>query len=288
MIQPQIYFRFYHVLNAACLRGAKPINMDIKQRIFVMIFSLLGCCIAKAGETGLMTYAQGFHPVILLQGGYASINTDGNTQRFIGTDDDVFTYSASKHTQGTGFGGVFVGVEHNWSCIAWPQLFMQTGIEYNYAGRININGINTVGIEPETSTTYNYSYKVKTQQILGIFKLFTMFDERFYPYGEVGLGAALNQAEQYRALTTETGSLNLTPEFNESNNTQFSYGLGFGIDMQVTANFRAGIGYRYSHFGKSSFNKGKVIFNNYQAAVSFSPRLSTYENQFMFHVSYVV
>jgi len=288
MIQPQIYFRFYYVLNVACVRGAKTINMDIKQRIFVMMFSLLGCCIAKAGETGLMTYAQGFHPVILLQGGYASLNTDGNTQRFIGTDDDVFTYSASKHNQDTGFGGVFVGVEHNLPWIAWPQFFMQTGIEYNYAGHININGINTVGIEPQTSTTYNYSYEVQTQQILGTLKLFTTVDERFYPYGEVGLGAAFNQAEQYRVTTAETGSLNITPEFNDRNNTQFSYGLGLGIDMRVNANIRAGLGYRYSHFGRSSFDKGRVIFNNYQSPVPFAPHLSTYENQFMFHVSYVV
>ena len=262
--------------------------MDIKQRIFVMMFSLLGCCIAKAGETGLMTYAQGFHPVISLQGGYASIGSNGNTQRFIGTDDDVFTYHASKHNQNTGFGGVFVGVEHDLPWITCPHFFMQTGVEYNYLGHAAIKGVNTVGIEPDTLTTYNYSYKVQTQQILGTLKVFTTVNERFYSYGEVGLGAAINQAEQYRASTTATGSLNLTPEFNNRNNTQFSYGLGLGIDMQVNANIRAGLGYRYSHFGKSSFDKGKVIFNNYQAPVPFAPHLSTYANQIMFHVSYVV
>lgn len=262
--------------------------MDIKQRYFVIMFSILACSLANAGETDWMTYTQGFHPVILLQGGYASVGTDGNTQAYTGTDDDVFTYNASRQTHDAGVGGIFAGVEHNLPWIAWRQFFMQAGIEYNDSGDTNINGINTVGIEPQTSTTYNYSYQVQTQQILGIFKLFTTADEKFYPYAEVGLGAAFNKAEQYRVSTTATGSLNLTPEFHARNNTQFCYGLGLGIDMQVNANIRAGIGYRYSYFGKSSFDNGSVVINKYQSPVPFSPHLSTYANEIMFHVSYVV
>ena len=261
--------------------------MDMKQ-ILGMTTSLFACALATAGDMGPIASSEGYRPVVSLQGGYGSIAAGGNTQRFIGTDSDVFTYNNSGSGKNTGFVGVFLGAEHALPLIARPGFFMQAGVEYNYFGKIGVNGINTVGVEPQTATTYHYNYNFQTQQVLGTLKLFATTHERFYPYGEVGLGAAFNHAGQYNATTTETGSINLTPGFSNQNQTQFSYSLGLGVDTQVNTKIRVGLGYRYSNFGASSLGNGTVIFNNYQSPVSFALGDSNaYANQLIARISYV-
>lgn len=89
-------------------------------------------------------------------------------------------------------------------------------------------------------------------------------------------------------MTTETGSINLTPGFSSQNQTQFSYSLGLGMDTQVNAKIRVGLGYRYSNFGSSSLGNGSVAFNNYQSPVSFTlGNSNAYANQLIARISYV-
>ena len=262
--------------------------MNKRQGLFGVVGAFMGCSVATAGDMGPISSSQGLHPVVSFQGGYASINAGSNTQRFTGTDSDVFTYNNSGGGKNTGFIGVFLGAEHAFPLISRPGFFMQTGVEYNYFGKIGVNGINTVGVEPHTSTTYHYNYNFQTQQVLGTVKLFATTYERFHPYGEVGLGAAFNHAGQYNTTTTETGSINLTPGFSNQSNTQFSYSLGLGVDTQVNTKIRVGLGYRYSNFGSSSLGNGTVTFNNYQSPVSFALGSSnTYANQLIARISYV-
>lgn len=256
----------------------------IKQGLFGVIGAFLSCSLAVASH---MAIPNEFHPVVLLQGGYLSLN--GKTQHFMGTDSDTFTYTNSSNGRNAGFGGIFLGVEYPSPWTSCPGFFMQTGVEYNYIGNINIKGINTVGIEPQTSTTYHYNYDFKTQQVLGTLRVYATPYERFHVYGEVGLGAAFNHAGQYNATTTEIGSINLTPTFANQNQTQFSYSLGLGVDAEVSANIRVGLGYRYSNFGSSSLGKGVVTFNQYQSPVAFSLGSSnTYANQLIAHISYLI
>ena len=262
--------------------------MNITQGLFGVVGTFLGCSIATAGDMGPIIPSQGLHPIVSLQGGYASINANGGTKRYTGTDSDVFTYNNSGSGQNTGFIGVFLGTERSLPLISRPGFFMQTGVEYNYIGKVSVNGINTVGVEPQTSTTYRYNYNFQTQQVLGTLRLFATAYERFHPYGEVGLGAAFNHAGQYNATTTETGSINLTPGFSNQSNTQFSYSLGLGVDTQVNTKIRVGLGYRYSNFGSPSLGNGTVTFNNYQAPVSFALGGSnTYANQLITRISYI-
>ena len=262
--------------------------MNVKQGLFVLVGTFLGGSIATAGDMGPIISSPGLHPIVSFQGGYASINAGGNAQRFTGTDADVFTYNSSENGKNSGFIGVFVGAEHDLTWIKHPGFFMQAGVEYNYFGNITVAGINTVGVEPQTSTTYNYNYNFQTQQVLGTLKLFTTMHERFHPYGEVGLGAAFNHAGEYSTTTTETGSLNITPSFNNQGQTQFSYSLGLGVDTQISTKIRVGLGYRYSNFGSSSLAKGTVVFNNYQSPVSFALGSSnTYANQLIARISYI-
>lgn len=263
--------------------------MNMKQELFGLATVLLGCSAAFAGTMGVVDAPKsGLRPMISLQGGYASMNAGKKFQSFTGVDSDIFTYTNTGSGRNTGFVGAFLGAEYVLPWITYPGIFMQTGVEYNYFGQIGLRGINTVGVEPATSTTYRYRYNFQTQQVLGLVKLLATCHERFYPYAEVGLGAAFNHNGKYNAVTSETGSINLTPTFNNQDNTQFSYNLGVGVDTQVNNNIRVGLGYRYSNFGSSSFGKGFVSFNTYQAPVSFSIGSShAYANQLLARISYL-
>lgn len=262
--------------------------MNIQGLSGVMV-SLLSCSVAMAGNMGPINASSGLRPLVSLQGGYASMNAGTSTQRFIGTDSNVFTYINSGSGKNTGFMGVFLGAEHVMPWIAYPGFFMQAGAEYNDYGGIDVDGINTVGIEPQTSTTYRYHYHVQTEQVLGSLKLFGTIHERFYPYGEVGLGAAFNHAGRYNTTTTDSGSLNLTPGFNNQSQTQLSYILGLGVETYVNMKLRVGLGYRYSYFGATSLGDGAVTLNNYQSPTLFTlGQSNTYANQLIARISYVV
>lgn len=263
--------------------------MDIK-RILGLSCTLLASSIASAGTMGPVATPSLFQPVFAVQGGYAGINASGTDQSYFGTDHDEFVYTNSGHTTSAGFIGVFIGEENTLDQFAPPGYFMQAGFEYNYFGPATVNGMNTVGMGHHHASEYLYSYKVQTQQVLGLVKLFATTHERFYPYGEVGLGAAFNEASKFNATQIERRrrSMNLTPVFTNGNQTQFSYILGLGVETQVTGKIRAGLGYRYSNFGSSSLGDGAISFHNYQFPVPFTLTASNaYANQLIARISYL-
>lgn len=264
--------------------------MDIKKRIFCFggLYAI-SCSLALADYLDLNTYLHGFRPVFSLQGGYASMNAGGKNQSFGGSDTDIFTYRSSSKTKSTGFIGLFVGGERVLPWLSHPDLSLQAGVDYNSFGNVNIKGVNTVGIEPGTATDYNYRYSFQTQQVLGLVKLLATTYERFHVYGEVGLGAAINQLNHYTATTAQTGNINITPQFSNRSQTQFSYTLGLGVEADITKNVRVGVGYRYSNFGTPSLGNGMVNFGNYHAAVPFNiGNSNSYSNQFIARISYLI
>ncbi|MFA6302233.1 MAG: outer membrane beta-barrel protein [Legionella sp.] len=260
--------------------------MDMK-RLIGLSTTLLASSIASAGTMGPVATSQSFHPVIAIQGGYASLNASNNEALFIGTDLDRFDYSNTNNQTNGGFIGAFLGAENSLDFLAYPGIFMQLGVEYDYYSPYNVDGVNTVGINNNTLTTWAFNYQVQTQQVMGLLRLYGTYD-RFYPYGEVGLGAAFNEADKYNVTVTSAGSNNLTPLFSRATQTQFSYNLGFGVEAAVMSNVRVGLGYRYSNFGSFNLGDGGISFNNYQFPVPFTLSGSNaYTNQLLARISYV-
>lgn len=263
--------------------------MNIKRVALRMICLLLALTKAITTSAAFPTSFLGTKPVLTLQGGFAEINVGDKTKSYAGTDDNLFTYTNVTRAKNTGITGIFLGLEKELRRGSEQVFLIQTGVEYNYLGSVHIKGANTAGIEASTSTLYDYNYKFQAQQVLGLFKLFTMSSKIFHPYGEVGLGAAFNQAAEYHAITTEAGSINLTPFYGNRCLSQFSYILGLGIDASVSSTVRLGLGYRYSNLGHSALGAGVVRINNYEYPVPFtysSPNI--YANQFIAHVSYLL
>ncbi|CAM3060942.1 Opacity protein and related surface antigens [Legionella steigerwaltii] len=261
----------------------------LARSIFFSLITLSS--LASAGTMDSIPSSQGVHPVITVFGGVAGLDVNNSTQSFSGTDDDLFVYYSKKHNRTTGFVGAFLGTEYQ---LPRPGIFLQAGVEYDYFGNVRTKGLNAVGIEPDTSTFYDYSWRVQTQQVLAVAKLFATTEltlgapHQFFPYLSVGLGAAFNNANEFSATTEETGSINVTPTFDDHSQSSFSYTLGIGVDTPINQQMRFGLGYRFSDFGKASLDEGQVVVNQYKAPVSFA--LSTshiYANQFIVELTYV-
>lgn len=225
------------------------------------------------------------HSVFSLVGGYAALKPTSGSQTFAGTDDDQFIYHNNGASKSTGLVGVFAGIEWQPSTIS---LINRLGIEYDYVNSIQINGASSVGVQGDTLTPYTYHYHDQNQQVLLVAKVLWMPEKCYHPYAMIGLGAAFNRLYGFTTSTTQQGSINLTPTFSSNTNTAFAYSLGLGMEVNVNSNMHIGIGYRFSDFGKSTFNDGVVSFNDYQAAVPFSLKNNhTYANQLIIDLNFL-
>jgi opacity protein-like surface antigen len=217
-------------------------------------------------------------------GGYAGMNA-ASSQRFYGTDSELFTYANQGNGAKTGFLGGLIGGETQ---LPWAGYFLQAGLEYSYFSNIDVIGLNSVGIEPSTATTYQYQYHFRTQQVLIVSKLLASMHETYHPYATVGIGAAFNNSGQYSVATTQQGGVNLTAQFNNNAQTAFSYILGLGIDADIRDHLRVGLGYQFSGLGKATLGAGQVTFNNYQAQLPYTlGKTNAFANQLIAQITYL-
>lgn len=255
--------------------------------IILGIASVVLCSsVASAGTLGEINSVREHQHLIILSGGAANVHV-GQSQSYLGTDNDRFAYYNKGSNKTTGLVGVFLGEEFSQLNIN-PALLFQAGLEYTYLGNNHLQGTNTVGIQPNTSTLYRYNYTFESQQLLAVAKVLATTHQIFHPYVFAGIGAAFNQSGNYNAYTSESGSINLTPTFHSNTQTKFSYALGVGVDTNVNKHVRLGLGYRFTDMGEASLGKGQVVANNYAFPTGFTLRMPhVYANQIIAQLSYL-
>lgn len=246
--------------------------------------ALLYSSFAISGESGIQSMLSTYRPVISLTGGYANMDATGKAY-FLGEDESVFAYDSKANSRNGGVVGGFLGVEHS---LPWYGLLAQAGLEYNYFTPIQIHGEHTVGMEPDYSTFYRYHYRVQSQQFLASVKILATNDKALHPYVQVGLGAAWNRVGNFSAITDETGSINLTPTFNDHTRAEFSYNLGAGLDFDMSKNVRIGFGYRFTGLGNASLTGGQISMGDFTTSVPFAVGIhNAGEHQLIAQISYV-
>ena len=234
----------------------------------------------------------GFHPFATVFGGPAWRQQSSGTSTFVVTDNEKFIYHPQSNSPTLGFGGVVAGLEHR---LFYDNLYVQLGAEYDNFSGTSFHGNSLAGVELNTTTLYRYQYHTSTQQVMGTAKFYSILkapkgiNKNLYPYFSVGLGAAFNKANQFTTSTSETGSINLTPTYPSSSNTNFSYNLGIGVDMEVIEHLRFGLGYRYSNFGKVTLGQGLVTYNQYRYPVNYVfGANNAYANQLLVGLTYAI
>lgn len=229
-----------------------------------------------------------FTPNFAFQGGYAAINSSKQVQNYLGNDDNLFIYSPLNAAQNSGFYGVFVGGEHQFSLKNY-LLNLQVGVEYNNFNQIDVTGVNLVGVTPSSSTQYAYSFAIKSQQALVSFRLVPAYYKLLNPYLETALGLAFNHAANYTTSTSEQDSLNITPDFANQSTTKFSYIFGAGLNLKLNSHINASLGYRYSFLGSAKLGSGYVSNGINLIPVLFTVTSGNlYANQLLARISYTL
>lgn len=223
-------------------------------------------------------------PLVTVSAGAGRYDLNQSFQSYAGIED-VFTYEDNSGHSNVGLVSVFLGAERS---LQWPGIFMQGGFEYNYFANGTVSGLNTVGVEQDTSTIYQYRYKLQSQQMLAVAKLYSTWNTIYHPNVSAGLGASFNRAYDYGVRTNETGSVNIAPEFADHTQSSFSYSLGLGLDADINPQMRFGLGYRFSDLGKSSLGGGTLGFDFEREPAGFTLGGRThYINQMVAQLSYI-
>jgi opacity protein-like surface antigen len=218
----------------------------------VLIINRLLCVcaailISPGAFSGILEHLR---PIGAVSGGVGFANVDASANYTVGASN--YDYDSHQDTQTRGVWGALLGVELH--CDDWQW---QTGVSYYQSSPFSSEGILTQDTLEITPDVFEYHFKVRTYQFLWENKLLTEWKERYHPYISVGLGAAINRAENY--TTDPQAFYTFTPEYENNTETSFSYSIGAGVDYDVTEHFRVGLGYRITDLGKVGLENSTLV-----------------------------
>lgn len=192
---------------------------------------------------------RGVQPVFTFTAG-SSISQAGRSQSFTPLDLCSYNYKPQGSKTNMLWGG-FIGSEvktSSWGLIA--------GLGYYQPNVLSTKGTLTQGADPISNSTYSYRYATQSQQFLAEGKLYWVAKEKIHPFLMVGIGAALNKTSKYQ--TNVPPFLEFTPVFSNHTQTNFTYAVGPGIDVNLTKSFRLGVGYRFTDLGAANTGSAQI------------------------------
>lgn len=202
----------------------------------------------KDGSVKKATYC----PLVSVALGYGRAGQLGTSKDFpAGISDGVNFYNYTDHTptQSQTVYGFFGGYE----LAIDPRLSMQVGLAYYQSGAFDAKGLVSQGTSPATAVVFPYNYYVSSQRWLIESKL--LYNKRrLHPYVMAGIGAAVNEAANFQVGSGATASY----QFGNNTMRSITYSLGIGLDVDVAANVRLGIGYRFSDYGSYQLGRGVI------------------------------
>ncbi len=179
----------------------------------------------------------------------------GQNQTF--TDSEGFfsyRYQPNTSTMHRFLLGGFIG--HEIPLFHSNLLALDLGLGYYQTNQFSSSGALTQGLDELSSDTYQYSYHVRSHQLLVEAKLLGRVKTYFRPYLLFGIGAALNDSDDYK--TTVPVYFQFTPAYAHLLQTNFSSSFELGLDIQVLPTLRLGGGYRYSNLGGLALGRGTI------------------------------
>jgi len=220
--------------------------------------------------------------VITLGGGAIFAKDVGKSKDFTIIDpveDEFYNYTAASSSQTRAFFSSFIGGE--WSLN--PAYAMQFGLGFNQAESMSVKGSLLQGPDLQSADTWTYNYSVLTRQLLVESKFIYQQSKYIHPYGEVGIGASFNKAENYE--TNVPFDITFTRQYPSNTQTAFTYLIGAGVEMDIAPHVRLGVGYRFIDAGKFQLGTPALI-----DVTSVSGTLSTkhlYANELLAQLSWL-
>lgn len=194
---------------------------------------------------------QSWRPILSVTGGVAITENTGRSQTLPIIDSSLYAYQANNSDQSKVLFGGLVGVE----MMIDPAWAFQLGLSYYQPATFTAKGQLTQGADPQSSDVFDYQYDMISRQLLLETKiLFTWC--RYHPYFSMGLGVGFNSAENYEVDFPPF--LTFTPIFSNHSTETFTYNVGVGLDVDLDANWRIGLGYRFTDLGKVGLGNGMI------------------------------
>ncbi|MDX1902331.1 MAG: outer membrane beta-barrel protein [Gammaproteobacteria bacterium] len=101
-----------------------------------------------------------------------------------------------------------------------------------------------------TFQNYNYSVNFNTD-IYGIEAKLDLYQfGALSPYLSAGAGIVNNSVYNYQETAVSGVTPRISPDFGSSDQNNFAFNLGVGIDYQITQNLSASLGYEYANLDK--------------------------------------
>lgn len=202
-------------------------------------------------------WACNWSPVLAVGAGYLSTSKLAQSQSFPIVNpitDEFFNYTPNQSSLTNGIADIFLGIE--WRLGSCDQWALQLGLGYDQAASFTVKGSLVQGADVPSEDTFSYQYNVTLRQLLVEGKFLFTVATWYHPYLFGGIGAAFNSASGFS--TTVPPFLTFTRNYASNTNTVFSYAVGFGLDYDIDAVFRIGVGYRFSDFGKVSLGSATI------------------------------
>ena len=202
------------------------------------------------------------------------INDQSNQTLRIESDLEK-TYTAGQYHRVPFQGEIFAG----WQKTLPRKLIGQVGVAVGASSNVNITG----NIWEDANANFNnfsYGYLLSHQQVMiqgGVWASYWPI----IPYVRAGVGAGFNKAHNYLISPIITEEV-AAPAFNAKRTSALTYMVGAGLQKAINTHWQASLGYAFSDWGKSQFNKatGETLDN--------APSMSHYYvNSLVFQLSYL-
>ncbi|MFY7697478.1 MAG: outer membrane protein [Legionella sp.] len=144
-------------------------------------------------------------------------------------------YSANTPYRSALMGGLFLGIEY------WrnPMLALQLGMGGYALSAVNVSG-SVLQLNHHKPSDFNYNSRLQSDRLVAESKVLSNLADNIHPYLSGSLGVAANKTYAYQGTTRFMAGIT-TPSL--------TYGLGAGIDLNLSQFLRLGVGYQYLNLG---------------------------------------
>ncbi|WP_298626510.1 hypothetical protein [uncultured Legionella sp.] len=158
-------------------------------------------------------------------------------------------YTKNSSYQSSGLVGLGLGVERG----ATEQLSWQLGLSGYFNTEVKSQGHVWLFALPAFDN-FIYDYRIQSKRVMATGKVLGTVKQTLHPYVSGELGAGFNRASAYKETPLISEAAPMTP-FSRRTQTSFAWGVGGGIDVDLNAGLRLGIGYQFADLGKASLGR---------------------------------
>lgn len=130
------------------------------------------------------------------------------------------------------------------------QLSWQWGLSGYFNSQISSSGHVWQFAQPEFDN-FIYGYTIQSKRVMATGKLLGTIKQTIHPYVSCELGAGFNRASAYKETSLIIEAVPMAP-FSDRTHTSLAWGAGGGIDVNINATLRLGLGYQFANLGKTS------------------------------------